>query len=163
MEIWDAYDGNFHKIPGMSLIRGEPIPEGFFHLVCEIIVRHEDGTYLLMQRDKNKHFGGMWEASAGGSALQGETPLECAVRELREETGILSDHLTEIGRVLHRGHQTIYVEYLCRTDMDKNHIILQEEETSGFCWVKTRELRNMSPDELVTHRIHCFVEELCEP
>lgn len=83
MEIWDVYDGNFHKVPGMSLVRGEPIPEGCFHLVCEIIVRHEDGTYLLMQRDKKKHFGGMWEASAGGSALQGETPLECAVRELR--------------------------------------------------------------------------------
>ncbi len=163
MEIWDAYDGIFHKIPGMSLIRGKPIPEGCFHLVCEIIVRHEDGTYLLMQRDKKKHFGGMWEASAGGSALQGETPLECAVRELREETGILSDHLTEIGRVLHREHQTIYVEYLCHTNTDKNHVVLQEGETSAFRWVSLQELRHMPRNELVTQRIQCFVEELSEP
>ena len=30
-------------------------------MVCEIIVRHIDGSYLIMQRDKRKHLGGMWE------------------------------------------------------------------------------------------------------
>ena len=88
MELWDAYDRNLEKIEGMTLIRGEKIPEGVYHLVCDIIVRHTDGEYLLMQRDSRKHYGGMWEATAGGSALQGENPLDCAIRELREETGI---------------------------------------------------------------------------
>ena len=37
-----------------------------YHLVCEVIVKHTDGTYLLMQRDKNKHYGEYWEATAGG-------------------------------------------------------------------------------------------------
>ena len=72
MEIWDAYDEKRNKIDGVSLVRGQPINEGYYHLVSEIIVRHKDGSYLLMQRDKRKHLGGMWEASAGGSALQGE-------------------------------------------------------------------------------------------
>lgn len=40
MELWDAYDRDFKKIQGVTLVRGEVIPEGFFHLVCEIIVRH---------------------------------------------------------------------------------------------------------------------------
>ena len=47
MELWDAYDENFNKIDGMTLIRGEEIPDGVFHLVSEIIVKHIDGTYLL--------------------------------------------------------------------------------------------------------------------
>lgn len=38
----------------------------------------------------------MWEATAGGSALQGENPLECVKRELREETGILIDDFIEV-------------------------------------------------------------------
>ena len=63
MELWDAYDRDFKKIQGVTLVRGEVIPEGFFHLVCEIIVRHIDGSYLIMQRDKRKHLGGMWEAT----------------------------------------------------------------------------------------------------
>ena len=63
MEIWDAYDEKLNKIEGMTLVRGEEVPDGVFHLVCEIIVKHTDGTYLLMQRDPRKHLGGMWEAT----------------------------------------------------------------------------------------------------
>jgi len=160
MEIWDAYDEKLNKINGVSLVRGEPINEGYYHLVSEIIVRHKDGSYLLMQRDERKHLGGMWEASAGGSVLQGEDPVDCAVRELYEETGIVSDALIEIGQVLHYGHKTIYVEYLCNTDVDKDSIILQNGETSAYKWISGSELRLMSREELATQRIQNFIEEL---
>lgn len=160
MEIWDAYDEKFNRIDGLTLIRGESIPKGVFHLVCEIIVRHNDGTYLLMQRDSRKHLGGMWEATAGGSALQGEDPMTCASRELREETGILSENMVEVGRVLHHGHQTYYVDYLCNTNIEKDSIILQEGETSAYKWVTCDELRGMSRDEIATQRIQNFIEEL---
>lgn len=50
MEIWDGYfkDGT---LADQDLIRGELIPKGLHHLVCDILVRHIDGDYLLMQRD----------------------------------------------------------------------------------------------------------------
>ena len=64
-------------------------------------MKHTDGTYLLMQRDYKKQFGGKWELTAGGSALQGESPLECAIRELREETGIVCSDLKDLKRVVH--------------------------------------------------------------
>ena len=160
MELWDAYDSKLNKIDGVTLVRGEQIPDGYFHLCSEIIVRHTDGTYLIMQRDKRKHLGGMWEATAGGSALQGEDPLACAKRELQEETGITSDKLVEIGRVLHYVHKTYYVDYLCVTDVDKNSVVLQDGETSAFKWVTVKELRGMSRDELATMRLLNFIEEL---
>lgn len=158
MELWDAYNKDFEKIEGMTLIRGEKIPEGIYHLVSEVIVRHTDGTYLLMQRDSKKHFGGMWEATAGGSALQGEDALACAIRELREETGIESEELTEVGRVT--GHDTLYIEFLCITDCEKDCVILQEGETSAYRWVSKDELISMKKDELVTERMQRFVGEL---
>ena len=160
MEKWDAYDSKLNKIEGVTLIRGEQIPEGYFHLCSEIIVRHTDGSYLIMQRDKRRHLGGMWEATAGGSALQGEDPLTCAMRELQEETGIVSDELIEIGRVLHHGHKTYYVDYLCVTDVDKDSIVLQEGETIAFKWINPDELRAMSRDNLATMRQLNFIEEL---
>ena len=160
MEIWDAYDEKFNKIDGVSLIRDKKIPDGYFHLVCEIIVRHADGTYLIMQRDKRKHLGGMWEATAGGSALQGEDPMTCAIRELREATGIVSSNLKEIGRVIHHGHKSYYVDYLCNTDVEKSSITLQDGETSDYRWVEAEELRNMDRNLLATQRIQNFIEEL---
>lgn len=84
MEIWDAYNAGFEIIEGVTLIRGQEstIPPGVYHLVCDVLVRHTDGTYLLMQRDPRKSYPNMWEATAGGSALKGETPVACAIREL---------------------------------------------------------------------------------
>lgn len=160
MELWDAYDAHLNVVAGQVLVRGEKIPKGVYHLVSEVIVRHQDGTYLLTQRNPRKNLGGMWEATAGGSALQGESPLECVKRELREETGILTDDFIEVGRVLHQRHQTYYVNYLCHTDVDKESIVLQEGETSAYKWVTAEELRQMSREELATQRIQNFIEEL---
>ena len=129
MELWDAYDENFRRVEGVSLVRGEPIPAGAYHLVCDVLVRHTDGSYLLMRRDPRKHYGGLWETTAGGSALRGEAPLDCARRELREETGIRAEELQELGRV--RSGNTHYVEFLCVMDWPKDGVPFPAERGAG--------------------------------
>lgn len=159
MELWDAYTADFKKIDGMTLVRGEEesIPEGVYHLVCHVLVQHTDGTYLLMQRDARKAYPLMWEATAGGSALRGETALESAFRELREETGIETDKLTELGRLAKKETSSVYVEYLCVTDCPKDSIRLQEGETVAYKWVTGAEMLAMNDDELLSHRMKEFV------
>ena len=133
MEIWDGYFEN-GILANRDLVRGEPIPEGLYHLVSEILVRHTDGDYLLMQRDFAKsNYGGFYEATAGGSALKGEDKRSCAHRELREETGIEAVSLEEIGQYTSR--DTIYVHYLCITDCDKSSVLLQKGETISYKWI----------------------------
>ena len=158
MEKWDAYDKDFNKISDVTLIRGESIPKGFYHLVCDIIVQHIDGSYLLMQRHKCKSYGGMWEATAGGSALQNESPMECAIRELQEETGIKSKDLVEVGR--EKSSDTIYIEFLCVTNCKKDCICLQDGETVAYKWVSKSQLVAMKKSELVTERMQKFIKEL---
>ena len=138
MELWDAYkeDGSFANC---DLVRGEPIPNGLYHIVSEILVRHTDGSYLLMQRDYNKQgYPGMFEASAGGSILKGETAVDGAMRELKEETGITSDKLTLIC-ILNDKQNTIFHSFLCITDCDKSSVILQEGETISYKWLPKNE------------------------
>lgn len=161
MEIWDAYDENYNIIEGMTLVRGEEasIPEGVFHLVCDILVRHTDGTYLLMQRDPRKSYPLMWEATAGGSALKGESPLECATRELFEETGVKSSTLKEIGRVIFPKTHSAMVCFYCLTHCDKDSIVLQEGETVNYRWIDRDELFRLKEDELVTDRVLNFLDD----
>ena len=159
MEIWDAYDEHFNIVEGVSLLRGQSIPEGLFHLAAEIVVRHTDGEFLLMQRAGGKNFGGMWELTAGGAALKGETPLMCALRELREETGILAEKLTELGHSLRHEYQTIFAEYLCETNVAKDSIRLQKGETFAYKWLPLNRLQAMSKDLLTTQNIKNFVAE----
>ncbi len=56
MELWDAYDEKLNKIEGMTLVRGEEVPDGVFHLVCEIIVRHTSSIWT--QKKINLKEGG---------------------------------------------------------------------------------------------------------
>lgn len=137
-EIWDLYhpDGT---PAGRDMRRGEPIPEGLCHLVCEVLVRHTDGDYLLMRRSLAKNlFPGFWEATAGGSALKGEDAVACIRRELREETGIEAENFELIAREVIRS-DTIFFTWLCVTDWDKTAITLLEGETDDFRWVSEEE------------------------
>lgn len=160
MELWDAYNEKFEKIEGVTLTRGEQIPEGMFCLVCDVLVRHTDGTYLLMQRDKNKLFGGMWEATSGGAALKGENPRSCAERELQEETGIKAENLQEVARDISFEISTIFVEYLCVTDHKKDKITLQEGETVAYKWVTKEELISMRNKKQITKRTEKYIGSL---
>lgn len=160
LEIWDGYlsDGT---PAGRELVRGEAIPEGLYHLVSEILVRHTDGDYLLMRRDARKpNYGGYWEATAGGSALKGEDALTCARRELREETGIEAESFTEIGRYVSR--DTIYRQFLCVTRCDKAAVTLREGETIAYRWVTEGEFVAFasSPEMIDMQRVR-YTPYLC--
>lgn len=159
-ELWDAYDNKFHIINNITLVRGEPLPDGIYHLVCEIIVKHIDGTFLLMQRDYQKHHGGMWDVSAGGSALKGETPPMGAIRELKEETGLVAKNIKEIKRIVQDKNHSLYVVYLCITDCQKDSIVLQEGETIAYKWIDRKSLMEMGKDEIASERIMKLIKEL---
>lgn len=141
MELWDAYDGQ-GQLTGGELVRGQPVPKGLYHLVASVLVEHEDGTYLLMKRDPAKpNWPGVFEASAGGSALKGETALQAAKRELAEETGIAGGQWSPLYQ--EKGDHTLYEGFLCKTDGDKNAVRLQTGETVAFRWVTAEELLQM--------------------
>ena len=90
MESWDLCDEQGRKTgETWERSRVREIPEGRYHIVCDVLIRHQDGEFLLMRRDPEKDvFPGCLEASAGGAALAGETPEQAARRELKEETGL---------------------------------------------------------------------------
>lgn len=159
MELWDAYNSNFEKIEGLTLIREEEdkIPAGVYHLVCHVLVKHVDGTYLLMQRDPHKAYPNMWEATAGGSALQGESPLQGALRELGEETGIEADSLEPLDQTL-GGGKCIHCRFLCVTACDKNSVKLQKGETVNFRWASAEEILALSEEELVSWPMRKFIK-----
>lgn len=87
MELWDLYSEN-RELTGRIHIRGEEIPEGFYHLVVHVWIRNTKGQYLISQRAANRPtFPLMWE-TVGGSVLAGEDSITAAIREAKEEVGL---------------------------------------------------------------------------
>lgn len=87
MELWDLYRQNRQPV-GCTHIRGNKIPQGLYHLVVHIWIRNANGYYLISQRSPTRPtFPLMWECVCG-SVLQGETSLDAALREVKEELGV---------------------------------------------------------------------------
>jgi len=131
-ELWDAYDREGNPL-GFDLVRGEPVPEGVYHLVVEVYSVTHDGRILITQRHPDKTWGLYWEIT-GGSVVKGEKPLQAAVRELREETGIVVEEKDLIPIYVQNGMGLsgsvgIFHSFLTFFDPEKQEICLQEGET----------------------------------
>lgn len=164
MELWDAYDRNGIKL-NFDLKRGDVIPPNVYHLLCDTVVRHEDGTYLLMQRAwELKNWAGMFQVGAGGHAIKGESPIECAIRELKEEAGIVCNDLEELYITVVDKQHAIFHGFLCVTDCPKDGICLQEGETITYKWVSKEEfIAYMDSDNCMDTqkiRLKAFVDSI---
>ncbi|MBR6988092.1 MAG: NUDIX hydrolase [Clostridiales bacterium] len=152
MELWDLYDREGNKTDGTWERKhgnNNDLPEGRYHLVCDILVKHTDGSYLLTKRHPDKDIcPGFWEPGAGGAAQQGEGPEECALRELFEETGLKADCLEFVSRSVSDFSHSIYFSYLAIVSSDKDSVVLQEGETTDYKWVDAKGLLEYADSDL---------------
>lgn len=161
-EKWNAYlrDGS---LTDTILYRDQAIPDGLYHLVVECLIQHQDGSLLLIQRHPDKPaFANYFEASAGGSALYGESPQEAIIREIKEETGLdvtphdLKDRQTFFNDQFH----CYFRCFTAQVSAPKTSIQLQKEETVSYVWIRPEELPNFFESAKVIPRHQDFLKEL---
>lgn len=140
MELWDVYDIDRQKT-GRTVVRGEGLPEGGFHLVVHICVIGSDGRMLLQQRQPfKKGFSNLWDVTAGGSAVAGENSRQAAMRELSEEVGLKLDFEGL------RPHFSVSYDmgfddwYVMHADPDISELKLQYEEVQAVKWASCEEI-----------------------
>ncbi|MDO4432833.1 MAG: NUDIX hydrolase [Aerococcaceae bacterium] len=151
-EKWNAYlkDGT---CTAMALYRDQPIPPGYYHLVVEAIVQHDDQSLLFMKRDNAKaSYPHYWECSAGGSALFGENAEQAIRRETLEETGLVLYDLRHYQTFVNEPHQCYFECFVAKTSDDKSQVRLQKGETEAFEWVSLADLANFLDNALVIPR-----------
>ncbi len=85
-ELWDILD-EFGNPTGRLVERGKSMQHDEYHLVVHVWILNPQNKFLIAKRALAKPFGGMWETT-GGSAIAGETSLQAALRETKEELGI---------------------------------------------------------------------------
>lgn len=149
-ELWDVYDRN-RNLTGKLHRRGDPLGKGEYHLVVHIWMLNNRGEFLLTKRSPDKGFPNMWE-STGGSALAGDDSLTAAMREVREETGLILK--PEKGNLILKHQQADYFRdvWLFRQDFDLKDVVLQPGETVDKMYAdKKRILELMQKGELVPY------------
>lgn len=137
-ELWDLTDEQGNR-SGRTHRRGAPDwPAGYFHIVAATCVVRADNRVLLTKRAASKDYPLTWEFPAG-SALAGETSVEAAIRELREETGLSAERPTMrlVGRFTEpRALLDLFVVRI----VDTSGLSLDPEEVTDAEWVTLDEV-----------------------
>lgn len=135
-EFWDLLDENARPT-GEIHRRGIPLPAGRYHTIIGVWTVHRRlrRVLLTLRAPEKEVCPNTWE-NTGGSVLAGETSVDGAAREVREETGLpcTAADLTFITR-LRTCAQTFVDCYYHLTDAPAASITLQPGETADYAWL----------------------------
>ena len=149
MEIWDLYNEK-RELTGLEHIRGEEIPEGYYHLVVHVWIRNRQGEYLISRRSADRPlYPLLWEC-VGGSALKGEDSLTAALRETEEEVGVKLEPKngkmidSVLGRVINGVKYSDIVDiWLFAYDGEVDLKAATTREVAGTRWMRKDEIQEL--------------------
>lgn len=160
MELWDLYDAN-GRATGETVVRGEPIPAGRYHLVVHICIFNKDGQMLIQHRQPFKQgWPDRWDVSVGGSAVSGDSIQSAMEREVMEEIGYPID-LTGIPTAVTFTYTDCFdYYYIVEREIDLSKLQLQQAEVQAVKWATLEQIKAMIEDETFIPYPHCFMELL---
>jgi len=144
-EIWDLYDANGRKT-GKTMLRGEEVPFGMYHLCVHIWPINSKGQFLIQQRSATVQWKPNLWATTGGSAISGEDALAAAVRELAEELGYHAAPGELIRIACLKRTNSFCNVFVIRLDIPLESFTLQKEEVGAVRWCYADQLLRMVSD-----------------
>lgn len=146
MEAWDLYTQDRVKT-GQTMLRGNPVPEGLFHLQVHVCIFNEQGEMLIQQRQSTKRwYAGLWDYSVGGSAVAGDTSLAAAERETLEELGLRVSLAGRKPAVTRWYGSMIDDYYILSMDVALSDLHLQREEVQAVRWARREDILALLAD-----------------
>jgi len=159
MELWDAYDEYCNKTGG-TLVRGERLKKGEYHLVVRVCLFNSSGKMLIQQRQTSKDgWPGMWDFTVGGAAIRGDDGRAAASRELKEELGIDHDFSHTRPHMTVYSHNSFCDIFMIEKNVRIDDLCLQQEEVKAVKWASRSEIKKMI-DEGVFIPFHKSVVDL---
>lgn len=130
-----------------SARRDEVRAKGLWHAAASVLVRSHDGesVYVHLRSPHKDVFPGTYDCWAGGVVAAGETPAECASRELAEELGIHDVVLEPLFTHVFREPPIRCHNFTFETRWD-GPIRHQPEEIVAGRWMPLPELRQWAQD-----------------
>ncbi len=142
MEVWDILDSN-GKDTGKTMIKGEPIPNGFYHLGADIWIINSENKIFIQKRSPKKRLSPNVWAMTGGSVIKGENSRETIERETMEELGIkLNTNDAQLLKKFKTG--TVWIDtYFIKQDIDLQKIKMHEEKVCDVKWANYKEVEQI--------------------
>ncbi len=150
MEMVDILTADGKKTT-TSISRNEAHSKGLWHRTVHIWIKNSRGDLLLQKRSSTKEtHPGLWDISCAGHLSAGDSSIEAALRELKEELGISCESNTL---------QLLFT--LPQQYVSQDHLIIDNEITDVFLLTKPIEKHAVTPDHEEVAEVAVFpVNEL---
>ncbi len=149
-EIWDVYDINENKLNKKVERDDGMLQEGEYHLSVDVWIVNSRKQFLIQKRSPSKRlFPDMWECSAGGAVVSGETSYQACIREVYEELGIEID--MKNAKMVHkfvRNKNALMNVWLVQQNINLEDIKLQEEEVADVKYASVEDIKLMINDNV---------------
>ena len=144
-EIFDLYDVN-RKPLGLTMERGTRQPPNTYRLVVHVCIFSSDGKMLCQKRVASKKvYPDLWDVSCGGCVDKGESSVEGALRETREELGLTLPENLRPSLTVHFNYGFDDV-YCVTMDVCTDKVKLQAEEVAEIQWLTERQICDLIDD-----------------
>ena len=151
MELQDIYDKDGNKT-GKIIERGkEARQHGEYILIVDVWIMNSKSEFLISKRASSIWRAGKWQATTG-CAISGDDSLSAALRETKEELGIVLNPANGkmIERATRNEDEVIIDAWLFCQDIDINDVVLQPDETDDATWaMKDDILRLVDEDKFL--------------
>lgn len=136
MDVRD-YDGNKR---GFYVERGRHHHKDWWYLCIHAYVYTPDGKFLIQRRSLEKrYFPGIWDITCGAADM-GETSLDAAIREVKEELGLdVSGFETHFVGTSHC-YDCVNHVYFFKGEFTLDDLTLQKEEVMDARFIDKSEL-----------------------
>jgi isopentenyl-diphosphate Delta-isomerase len=152
IELLDVVDDQGRPL-NITKLRSQIHQNGDWHRTVHVWIKNSYREVLLQKRSLEKgSFPNMWDISCAGHIAAGQTNVAAAIREVREELGIIIhekdlDYLFMIKSqsIQHEGafvDNEINDVYLVEKDLSLSEIHIQQEEISEVKWISIDHLKH---------------------
>ena len=148
MEYIDIFDENNNPI-GEVKEKSQAHEEGDFHRTAHVWIINDKNELLLQKRSASKKsHPNCWDISGAGHVRTGESVIDGAIRELREELGVEAKekdlkYIATIKSTKNPKNMEFQYVYLLKCNKKTDEYIFEDKEVSEVKYVYYEELEKM--------------------
>lgn len=156
---------------GEIVTRREVHEKGLWHRIVVIVILDKEGHLLMQQRSKHVKINPeKWDISAAGHVSAGQTSIEAAIREVKEEVGleIKSEELTYIttyceptrkqGDIIDNQFYDFYI--VIKANINMANVKMQKSEVENVKLCDLKEVKDKLENKMVVERDVVYKEIL---
>ena len=162
MEILDVYD-KYKSLTGKKILKNQynELKDGEYTLFTYVAIFNSENEMLIQKRQSNlDRHPNLWDISASGHVISGETSDGAIERKLLEELGHKHEFLEDLAYFTINNYKSFGDVYIINDDIDINNLRLNYSKVQNVTWATKDEILQLIEEEKFIPYTEGFIELL---